>query len=87
MFPPGLTFKNCSTDLEAKELERKRVLGSAGRESTMSHGVAPAVPSVPNPLVASQQALGHPGSLQGGFPSSSPAEGLQEMLQSLHLLV
>jgi len=25
-----LTFMNCSTDLEASELERKRVLGSAG---------------------------------------------------------
>lgn len=26
-----LTFMNCSIDLDAKELERKRVLGSAGR--------------------------------------------------------
>lgn len=32
--PPGLhllTFINCSTDLDARELERKRVLGSAER--------------------------------------------------------
>ena len=26
-----LTFRNCSIDLDARELERKRVLGSAGR--------------------------------------------------------
>lgn len=62
--PPGLTFKNCSTDLEAKELERKRVLGSAGREPTVSHGGAPAVLSVPNLTAGS----GSPWQPSGWFP-------------------
>lgn len=34
-----LTFMNCSIDLDAKELERKRVLGSSGRTGGVFAGV------------------------------------------------
>lgn len=34
-----LTFMNCSIDLDAKELERKRVLGSSGRTGCVFAGV------------------------------------------------
>lgn len=45
------------------------------------------VPQMSSVCPTSQQALDHPGSPRGGFPSSSPAEGLQEVLQPLHCLV
>ena len=42
--PPMLTFMNCSTDLEASELERKRVLGSAGKAQRPWRGGHGAMP-------------------------------------------